>query len=446
MYGGGPLPETAPDQRGGGSFITDVAVGLNMEQADLVVTRIGRLLTMMGPDGETKGPRRRDALSHLGEVRDAAVAVKDARVVAVGTIKEIEARFVGSHVLDAGGGVVLPGFVDPHTHPVWAGSRTWELDWKVQGRTYKEITKAGGGIPYTVKETRDASREHLADLCQKRFQQALSLGTTTIEAKSGYGLEEGAEMTQLRAIQDAAGALPLRVVPTFLGLHERPPEHNSDVSSYLEEIRGSTLAKVKEERSAVFVDAFVEEGVFSPDEVRECLLEARRLGFKLRLHVDEFSDLGGARFAVEMGALSADHLLQVSKDGIDALAGSDTVATLLPLVPFAVRDPSYAPAREMIDAGCTVALASDFNPNVPSLSMLQVVQHAVYGMGMRPAEALVAATVNAGCSLDPDAGLGVIAEGHPADLVVTDAKDPVELAYAFGRNPVRSVVCGGQVV
>lgn len=267
-----------------------------------------------------------------------------------------------------------------------------------------------------------------------------------MEAKSGYGLTEESELLQLRAIAAARKETPVRVVPTYLGLHERPPEHKEDVSSYLEEIRSSTLARVKQEGTARFVDAFVEDGVFTPDEVRDCLVEAKRLGFDLRLHVDEFSDLGGARFAVEMGALSADHLLQVSDDGIEALAGSSTVATLLPLVPFAVRDPTYAPARRMIDAGCAVALATDFNPNVPSLNMLQVIQHAVYGMGMRPAEALVAATVNAGCSLDPDAGLGVIAPGHPADLVLTDAKEPVELAYAFGRDPVRAVVVGGETV
>lgn len=417
-----------------------------MEHVDFLVTGARRIATMQGPDGEMKGPRRGEGLAHLGVLEDGAVAVKDGEVAAVGPEKEMEGRFEAKRTLEADGGTVIPGFVDPHTHPVWAGSRVWELDWKVQGRGYKEITKAGGGIPYTVEKSRRASRQELAALTSGRFAEALRWGTTTLEAKGGYGLTEDSELTQLHAIDDAAKQSPLRVVPTYLGLHERPPEHKDDIGPYLEQIRTSTLPLVKEKRLAGFVDAFVEEGVFTPDEVRDCLMEAKRLGFKLRLHVDEFSNLGGAQFAVELGAVSADHLLQVSDDGIEALAGSNTVATLLPLVPFAVRDPTYAPARRMIDAGCTLALATDFNPNVPSLNMFQVVQHAVYAMGMRPAEALVAATVNAGCAVDPEAGLGVIAEGHPADLVVTDAKDPLELAYAFGRDPVQAVVAGGAVV
>lgn len=420
-----------------------------MTAVDLLVVHASELLTMVGPDGETTGPRRGEALGHLGVVEDGAVAVKDGRVVATGPTAELVGSFDAARTIDADGGVVMPGFVDTHTHLVYAGSRAWELTRKVQGATYREITEAGGGIPYTVGETRNADRRTLAALAVGRLHEAMRHGTTTLEAKSGYGLSEPSELEQLHAIRLAAAAAPIEVVPTYLGAHERPPEAKDDPAAaarYLDEMKDSTLAQVKEGRLARFVDAFVETGVYTPDEVRPMLETAKAMGFGLRLHVDEFSDLGGAAFAVEMGAVSADHLLSVSDDGIEALAGSDTVATMLPLVPFAIRDPKYAPVRRMIDAGCAVSLATDFNPNVPCINMQTVVQHAVYGMGMTPAEALVAATVNAGHTVAPDTGLGVLAEGTPADLLVTDAPTHVHLAYAFGRGHARHVVAGGAVV
>lgn len=417
-----------------------------MTHVDLLVVGAAELLTLVGPNGETKGPRRNEALGHLGIVKDGAVAIKAGEVVAVGTRAQIEGSYASDRILDARGGIVLPGFVDTHTHLVHGGSRAWELDWKVQGKTYQEITKAGGGIPYTVKETRRADRLELAEGAAQRAREALRTGTTTVEAKSGYGLAHDAEIDQLAAVRLAAEEVPSRLIPTYLGLHEKPPEHTKDPGPYLDEIRTRTLPEIKEQGLATFVDAFIETGVFSPDEVKPVLDEAKRLGFRLRLHVDEFTDLGGAAFAVEMGAASADHLLSVSDDGVEALAKSDTVATLLPLVPFAIRDPKYAPARKMIESGCIVALATDFNPNVPCLNMQTVIQHAVYGMGMRPAEAIVAAAVNAGYSIDPELGLGVLAPGHPADLIVADVPSHVHLAYAFGNSHVRDVVVAGEVV
>lgn len=415
-----------------------------MTHVDLLVVGASELLTMIGPDGETTSPRRGEALGHLGLIEDGAVAVKAGEIVAVGPRREIEGTYAAERILDARGGVVMPGFVDTHTHLVWSGSRAWELDWKVQGKGYQEITAAGGGIPYTTKETRGSDRLALATLATERAREALTFGTTTLEAKSGYGLDHRSEIDALAAIRLAAEEVPTRIVPTYLGLHEKPPEHRDDPAPYLEEIRTRTLPEIKEHGLAAFVDAFIETGVYAPEEVRPVLDEAKRLGFALRLHVDEFSDLGGAAFAVEMGARSADHLLSVSDEGIEALASSDTVATLLPLVPFAIRDPKYAPARRMIDAGCIVSLASDYNPNVPCLNMQTVIQHAVYGMGMRPAEALVAATVNAGHSIDPEMGLGVLAPGRPADLIITSAPTHVHLAYAFGTDHVRDVVVAGE--
>lgn len=416
-----------------------------VSHADLAVVHAGHLLTMLGPDGETKGPRRGDALGFLDVIEDGAIAVVDGLVAATGTTRDILSSFEPATTIDARGGTVMPGFVDTHTHLVWAGSRAWELDRKVQGDTYQEITAAGGGIPYTVKQTREASVDQLTQLASKRAQVALLHGTTRLEAKSGYGLSHATEIAQLSAIRTASESAAQQITATYLGLHERPPEHKNDVGAYVEEICRVTLPALKKQGLADFVDAFIETGVFSPDEVKPALDEARRLGFPLRLHVDEFSDLGGATFAVEMGARSADHLLSVSPAGVEALAGSDTVATMLPLVPFAIRQPKYAPFRALHEAGAIIALASDFNPNVPCLSMATVVQHAVYGMGMRPAEALVAATVNAGYSLAPEEGLGVLAPGHPADVVVTDAPDPIAIAYGFGRNPVRATVARGTV-
>ncbi len=401
---------------------------------------------MVGPDGRADGPRRGADLGHLGVIEDGAVAVAAGKVVATGPSREVAASFEAKRTIDARGGVVLPGFVDTHTHPVFAGSRAWEIDWKVQGRTYQEITAAGGGIPFTVGKTRESSPRELLALTRARLDQAVRSGTTSLEAKSGYGLSHEAELAQLQVVRDAQRETPVRLRATYLGLHERPPEHKGDVGPYVDEIRRRTLPALRQAGLADFVDAFVEKGVYAPDEVRPALVEAKRLGFPLRLHVDEFSDLGGARFAAELGARSADHLLSVSDDGIEALAGSDTVATLLPLVPFAVRDPKFAPFRRLREAGCIIALASDFNPNVHCLNMFVVLQHAVYGMGMRPAEALVAATANAGWSLDPAAGLGVLAPGHPADLLVTRATGHVQLVYELGVNPLRAVVIGGRVV
>ncbi|MBW3582354.1 MAG: imidazolonepropionase [Euryarchaeota archaeon] len=415
-----------------------------MSHVDIVVANASELLTMVGPDGETHGARRGAALGHVGVIEDGAVAIHDGRIVATGPSRDILASFDAGTLVDAKDGVVMPGFVDTHTHLVWAGSRAWELEWKLQGRTYREITEAGGGIPYTVKETRQADPDHLAALAAERARDALHHGTTALEAKSGYGLDELSELGQLEAIRMARGRIHQRLYATYLGAHERPPEHRDDPTPYLDEMRTSTLPKVAKRGLATFCDAFVEKGVYSPDEVRPLLIEAKRLGLKVRIHADEFNDLGGAAFAVDLGAASADHLLSISDDGIEALAGSDTVATLLPLVPYAIRDPTYAPARKMVERGCIVSLATDFNPNVPCLNMGFVVQQAVYAMGLAPAEALVAATVNAGHSLDPEAGLGVLAPGHPADLVVTDQATHVHLAYAFGRNHVRAVVAGGR--
>lgn len=429
-----------------GTYLCPRSVPARVTEVDLMVVHAGPLVTMVGPDGETKGPRRGEALAFIDTITDGAVAIDQGRVVETGTTRDIQASFSARERIDARGRTVLPGFVDTHTHLVWAGSRRWEIDRKVQGHTYQQITAEGGGIPFTVSETRSASVATLTELAVARAHEALAHGTTRLEAKSGYGLAHEAEVAELRAIRDTAGQVPQDITATYLGLHERPPEHRDDVGPYLDAIRTETLPYLKQEGLADTVDAFVETGVYTPDDVRPVLQEAKRLGFPLRLHVDEFSDLGGARFAVEMAARSADHLLSVSDDGIEALAGSDTVATLLPLVPFAVRDPKYAPLRRLHAAGAIVALATDFNPNVPCLSMPTTIQHAVYGMGMRPAEALVAATVNAGYSLDPDAGLGVLAPGHPADLVVTDAQAPDEIAYAFGRDPVRRIVVGGHEV
>lgn len=417
-----------------------------MSDVDLLVIHASELLTMVGPDGETAGPRRGEALAHLGTIADGAVAVKDGKVVATGTTRDLLGAYAAEQVLDARDRVVMPGLVDPHTHPVYAGSRAWELDYKIKGRTYQEITRAGGGIPYTVEKTRAASADELVAGTEERLLEGLHHGTTTMECKSGYGLSHDSELAQLAAIDEATRSTASRTYKTFLGAHERPPERKDDIAGYLDEMARETLPALAKLGAATFVDAFVETGVYTPDDVRPMLAAARSLGFGLRLHVDEFTDINGAAFAVEMGARSADHLLCVNDDGIEALAGSDTVATLLPLVPFSLRKPVYAPARRMIDAGCVIALATDHNPNVPCLNMQTVIDHAVYLMGLRPAEALVAATVNAGWSLDKGAGLGVLAPGHPADLLVTTAPDHVTFAYRYGVDRVRHVVAGGRVV
>jgi len=348
--------------------------------------------------------------------------------------------------LDAGGGCILPGFVDPHTHPVWAGSREDEFNLRLHGASYMEIARAGGGINATVRATRSASADELLAGTLDRLETFLMHGTTTIEAKSGYGLDLETEIRMLEVIRSADARHPVDLIPTCLAAHEVPPEHRDRPEDYVRRLIDQIHPEIARLGLAEAVDAFCEDGVFDVDQTRRLLADASSLGWRIHLHADELTQLGGAELAVELGALSADHLVRVSDAGIRALAASDTVCVLLPGTSFFLRS-SYAPARAMLEAGCALALATDNNPgSSPTESMPAMLTLACLQMGLTVEEAITAATLNAAAAVDRADRLGSLETGKCADLVVLWGPTYHHLVYHYGVNPVRHVVKNGRVV
>jgi len=348
--------------------------------------------------------------------------------------------------LDAGGGTVIPGFVDPHTHLPFAGFREDEFDRRLGGESYAQIAASGGGIVATVAATRRAGLDDLVALTLKRLDRQLLTGTTTTEAKSGYGLTLEAELKQLRALREAARRHVVEIVPTAMPAHEVPREFRHDPDAYVEMVLGEIYPAIATENLAEGVDVFCEKGVFSPEQTRRLLADAPRHGWRIHLHADELSDLGGAALAAEVGAASASHLLHASDAGIAALARAGVIAVALPGVSFFLRD-RFAPVRKLIDAGVPVALATDCNPGSSHTeSMPAILALACLGAGLSTEEALVAATLNAAAALRRADRLGSVEVGKQADVVVLDAPSPKHLVYHFGVNLVRHVVKAGRVV
>jgi imidazolonepropionase len=407
---------------------------------DLVVRNSGSLATLAGP-----APRTGAAMGNLGVIEDAAVAVSDGRITFAGPAAEMPAG-PAARFVDAGGGFVLPGFVDAHTHLVFAGDRDGEIRQRLAGRSYREIAAEGGGIVRSVEATRRATVEELADGLCRRLDEMLLLGTTTAEVKSGYGLDTASEIRSLEAIAAAARRHPVTVVPTFLGAHEIPVEHRGDRRRYVDILVGEMIPEVARRGLARFCDVFCEEGVFTVAESREILAAARRHGFALRVHADELGFTGGAELAAEMGARSADHLLFVSDAGMAALARASCVATLLPSAAFYLRLGRQAPARALIAAGVPIALASDGNPGgglSPSLPF--AVALGCFALGLSLEEAITAVTVNAAYSVGLEGEVGRLEPGKRADLVVLRADRPLDLVRV-GIPAVRTVVKDGRVV
>ena len=346
----------------------------------------------------------------------------------------------GAEVIDVSGKVIMPGFVDPHTHLVWSGSREHELEWKLKGRTYQEILADGGGILRTVKETRKSDEEQLQQESLIRFKNAVKHGSTTIEIKSGYGLEKETELKQLK-VANWLGNLGLaETVITFMGAHALP--EGAERRTYILEVI-DMLSAVRE--MADFCDVFCEEGAFTVDESRKVLEAAMNQGFGLKIHADEFGDTGGGRLAAELGVISADHLAGSTSETITALRDSGTIGVLLPGTPFAILSDHFAPARKMIANNLPIALATDCNPNCYTESMQLIQQLAVFRMNMTPAEALVASTINAAFAIGKT-DRGCIAKGWRADLIICDIPDYRHLTYHFGKNHVDSVIIGGKVI
>jgi imidazolonepropionase len=376
------------------------------------------------------------------------VLCRDGAILAVAPPAEVAERAAPDvERLDGRGGTLIPGLVDPHTHLPWAGSREHEFAQRLAGRTYQEIAAAGGGILASVAATRAASEEELTRLTLARLDRMLEWGTTTAEAKSGYGLSTADELKQLRAVRAADGAHAIDLVPTLLAAHDVPPEHREDRGRYLDLVCEEIVPAAAEAGLARACDVFCEQGVFSVAESRRVLAAGRAAGLVPRLHADEFVDSGAALLAAEVGAVTADHLMAVSADGIAALAAGGVIGGLLPGTTFFLMKERYAPARALIAAGVPVTLATDCNPGSSHTeSMIAMIQLGVFELRLSIEEALVAATLNAACALGLGESIGSIEEGKRADLVLLEGENLLHLAYHYAVNPVAAVVKGGRLV
>jgi imidazolonepropionase len=412
----------------------------------LVLKNIAQVITLRGAV-----PRLRDAMGDLGIIENGAILVRAHNIVWVGSTKDLPVREPGVRyqTLDGMGLnlVALPGFVDSHTHPIFAGTRADEYEMRSGGKTYQEIAAAGGGIRASVRQVRAATMNQLVILAEKRFWQFLSHGTTTIEAKSGYGLSLDDELKSLNALAVLNGRSRLEIVPTFLGAHDVPDEHRDSRGEYVREVIDEMIPRVANEGLAKFCDVFCDTGYFTVEEARAILLAARQAGLGLRIHAEELGHIGGARLAAELCASSADHLEWIDDRDIEALKNAGTVATLLPGTAFNLGVSHYPPARKLISAGVPVALATDFNPgSCYTMNMQLILSIACSQMKLTPAEAITAATINGAYSLGRANLLGSIEEGKQADIVLMGVPDYREIPYFMGVNHCVVTIKKGNVV
>lgn len=421
-----------------------------MQQVDLLIHSAAQLCAV---PPHADGPQRGTQLGDLGLIEDGALAIKGGRVTAVGRTPDLRAQFRAAREIDAGGRVVCPGFVDPHTHLIWMGDRAVEFERRIAGATYMEIMAAGGGIMSTVRATRDASVEALVAAARPRLDRMLAHGATTVEVKTGYGLETAAELRQLEAIVALDRSHPVTLAPTFMGAHAIPAEYRGREDAYVALLIEEMLPAVAERARALglprlpFCDVFCEEGAFDLAQSWRILEAARALGFPLKIHVDEFKALGGTSLAVELGAVSADHLVTTPPEEIALLGAAQTVAVSLPCTPFGLGHHDYTPARALLDAGAALALASDCNPGTAwNESIPFVIALACRYLRLTPQEALVAATLNAACALGLGGEVGSLTPGYAADVLVLDAPDYRHLGYRFGANLVAMVIKAGRIV
>ncbi len=411
---------------------------------ELLITHASQLVTLAGPPRPRVGPEMRE----LAIIEDGALLARDGVIAAVGASSEVEPRADASALcIDASDSVVTPGFVDAHTHPVFAGTREDEYEMLAKGATYQEIAARGGGIRSTVRKTREASEEELFELAKVRVRWLLEHGTTTIEAKSGYGLTVEDEMKILRVIRRLNAETPLELIPTFLGAHEIPDEYRENREEYIRLVIDEMLPRVAAEGLARYCDVFCESRVFTVGESRRVLARAKALGLGIRLHAEQLSLGGGARLAEELSAASADHLEWADEAGIEGLRRAGVIAVLLPGAVFNLGLTRYAPARAMIDSGIPIALATDFNPgSSPTPSMQIILSIACAQMRMTPAEAITAATINAAFSLDCGSRIGSLEAGKQADIAVFNCSDYRQVPYFFGVNHASVVIKSGSIV
>jgi imidazolonepropionase len=413
----------------------------------LVLKNIAQIATLRG--GPV--PRTGDAMSDLGIIENGTILIRGERILWVGPTKKVPVREPNANyeTLDGVGLnlVAIPGFIDSHTHPIFADTRVEEYDQRCRGVTYEEIAAGGGGIATSVRQLRAASMNHLVEKAERYFWHFLSHGTTTIEAKSGYGLSVIDEIKTLQALATLRGHSRLEVVPTFLGAHAIPEEFKDQREEYVRLVTEEMIPRVAKEGLAQFCDVFCEDGYFTKEEARKVLLAAKGAGMGLRVHADEFKRSGGAQLAAEVGARSADHLEWINERDIAALKGAGTIATLLPGTALSLGLMRFPPARKLISSGVPVALATDFNPgSCFTLNMQLILSLACSQMKMTPAEAITAATINGAHSLGLADRLGSIEEGKQADIVLMNVSDYREIPYFFGINHCVATIKKGNVV
>lgn len=409
----------------------------------LILTNINELVTCRG-----KAPKCGSDMSNVGVIHDACVVIEGERISAVGSSKDVLSQYSINEYkeINCSGKAVLPGFIDSHTHFIFGGFRNKEFSMRLEGSSYMDIQNSGGGIASTVKSTRNASIDALIETGLKRADSMLSFGVTTVEGKSGYGLDSDTELKQLEAMKQINESHPIDVVSTFMGAHSVPVDYKGREIEYLEFLVSQVLPTVKKEKLAEFVDIFCEQGVFNIEQSEFYLTKAKEIGFELKLHADEIVQTGGAELSAKLNAISADHLLSSSKKGIKDMAKRGVISTLLPATAFTLKE-KFANARNMIESGCAVALATDFNPGSSFTNSIPlVIALAALNMEMNIREIVVALTINGACAINRQSDIGSIEKGKRADIIVLDYPTIDFLSYHTGINIVKTVIKNGKVV
>ncbi|MGG0670978.1 imidazolonepropionase [Sporosarcina koreensis] len=410
------------------------------------IKHAAQLATIAGENG----PRKRKEMSELGIIEDGSVWIENGVIAAIGTTEELERQYSEraseADIIDATGRLVTPGLVDPHTHVAYGGSREREFEMRLEGATYMEIMNAGGGIHATTRMTREATEDELVEQTLRRLDSFLKHGVTTVEGKSGYGLDLETELKQLRTMKRLNEIHPIDLVPTFMGAHAVPQEYKGNEDEYIDSIINDMLPVVAEEKLAVFNDVFCEVGVFTPEQSERILEAGKKLGLIPKIHADEIESYGGAELAAKVGAISAEHLLKASDEGIKQMAEAGVIACLLPATALYLREDA-AKGRQMVDEGVAVAISTDCNPgSSPTTSMPLVMNLACISMRLTPAEVLVAATMNAACAIRMEDKVGSLEVGKQGDVVLWNISNYQELQYLFGVNHVDKVWKKGEQV